>query len=185
MAESLYFGSKLYNFEQNHHQAYLHYQNAFSAGCLIAHVGLGDCLYFGFADRRDLKQAQHHYMQVLKLTPLPPKLRARAWTGLGDCQFDVGDYVTALDAYLNSTQLDLSLQSRTQASKRAFSRLASMYIHGKGVKKDLETAKMYLKNARLCRREVIAKSEWLRANGEPQKADAYLEEYLWRFPIDY
>ncbi|KNE67456.1 hypothetical protein AMAG_11918 [Allomyces macrogynus ATCC 38327] len=242
MAEALYYGSKTSNLRQDTHQAAAYYARALENGVSIAHVGLGDCAYFGFGGSRDVAAAAEHYRAALaeplaslaaleSIDPadhplVTPRTRARAAAGLGDCHFDAEEYAAARDAYLDAVRLDpgpggalpcspeiddcasrgtdgddpsvLAAMAAAAAAtggsggltppgcRKAHARLAELHILGQGgAAADLDAAREYLKRARGCRREVLAKCAWFVASGQPTQADEYRDEYLWRYPLDY
>ncbi|KAI9179405.1 Receptor-interacting serine/threonine-protein kinase 3 [Blastocladiella emersonii ATCC 22665] len=140
------------------------------------------------------------------------RTRARAWAGLGDCCLEAGDADQARVCYQRAVALDpgpgglplpdiagdtgefeTASAAETEAlgglgpgCRKAHARLAELYTHGQGgLPQSLDAAREFLKRARGCRREVLAKCAYLRACGEPRQADEYQDEYLWRYPLDF
>jgi tetratricopeptide (TPR) repeat protein len=141
--------------------------------------------------------------------PIHSKYRARAVCGLGDVLFAKQEYEQALDYYAIAIRLDpgpvpcsptyvpavanhlasllegqILLETKTPGAgcRRAYAQLAELAIL-----KVLPESHVpeYLKRARGCRREVLAKCRWFRSQELESAASEYENEYLWRYPLEF
>ncbi|KAI9217753.1 hypothetical protein BC828DRAFT_417861 [Blastocladiella britannica] len=148
-----------------------------------AAAGLADCLY----DGGDHAAARAVYERAVALDagpgglPLPGIASVASAAAHADDPDDDGARAAA-----RAVARELEVLGAGAGCRKAHARLAEMYVHGTGgVAQDLEAAREFLKRARGCRREVLAKCAYLRATGEVRQADEYQDEYLWRYPLDF